>query len=96
MAKSTVWAWDLARRVTSDVGSAEATAAMVSSPAVADASRAVVVASWMRRKRYAMSISLVGTSRRASENALEPDSLVRVLIAMDARSCSTGAPTARW
>ena len=86
----------MASRVTSDVGRVAATAAMVSSPAVADASRAVVVASWISRNRSAMSISPVGTSSRASENAFEPESLVRVLMAMDARSCSTGAPTARW
>ena len=39
---------------------------------VADASRAVVVASWMRAKRSAMSISPVGTSSRASEHGWSP------------------------
>ncbi len=43
-----------------------------------------------------MSISPVGTSSRAREKALLPESLVRVLIAMEARRCSTGAPTLRW
>ena len=38
-----------------------------------------------------LSISAVGISIRTNENALAPDVSLRVLIAIDARKCSTGA-----
>ncbi len=41
-------------------------------------------------------MSSVGTSIRTTENALAPDSFVRVLIAIDARSAGVGAPNSLW
>jgi hypothetical protein len=46
--------------------------------------------------RSAMGISPVGTSIRASENALAPELSVLVLTAIEARSCSTGSPSSMW
>ena len=43
-----------------------------------------------------MGMSPVGTSMRTSEKALDPESSVRVLIAIDARSDSTGDPSSVW
>ena len=50
----------------------------------------------MRWKRSVMAISPVGTSSLTSPKALAPESLVRVLTAIVARSSSTGAPLIAW
>ena len=50
----------------------------------------------MAAKRSPIGIVPVGTISRASEKALAPESAVRVLIAIDARSRSTGAPSSEW
>ncbi len=57
---------------------------------------AAPVAAWIAWNRSPIGISPVGTIMRASENAFAPDSSVRVLTAMLARSASTGAPSSRW
>ena len=82
--------------MTSDVGRAAATAASVSSEAPAAWSLAASDSSWIAAKRSAIGISPVGTIIRAREKALAPESAVRVLIAIDARNCSTGAPSSSW
>ena len=43
-------------------------------------------------KRSAIGIPAVGIIIRTSENAFAPDVSLRVLIAIDERSASTGAP----
>ena len=83
----------------SDVGSAAASAAnepRLMPPAADD--RTASAAAWMAAKRSVTSISLVGTRSLARVKAFEPalDSLRRVLMAIDARSVSTGAPSSRW
>ena len=96
MAKSTVWVCWRASRVISDVGRAAATVASTSSDADVPCSRAAVAISLIAANRSAMGISPVGTIIRASEKALAPELSVRVLTAIEARSCSTGSPSSMW
>ena len=96
VAKSIVWACWRASLVTIEVGSVDAKAAIVSRLAFFDPPTAAWLASWIARNRSPIEMSPVGTSMRTSENAFDPESSVRVLIAIDARSDSTGSPSSAW
>ena len=83
-------------RVSTDVGRFAESVAMVSSEALFAPSRAWLSASCTAAKRSTIGMSPVGTSSLARENALLPDDSVRVLMAIEVRNDSTGAPSARW
>ena len=82
-------------RVSTDVGRLADNVASVSSDADLAPSRACVSASFTAANRSTIGISLVGTSSFANENALLPEDSVRVLMAIDVRNDSTGAPRSR-
>jgi len=79
-----------------EVGTIDDTVAIASSEEEAAPVRAALTASFTAAKRSSIGMSAVGTSMRANVNALPPLSLVRVLIAIDARKLSTGAPSCLW
>ena len=82
-----------ATRVTIDVGNVDAKAASASRLVCFDWPTAACADSWIALNRSSIGMSPVGTSMRTSENAFGPEFSVRVLIAIDARSDSTGSPS---
>ena len=78
-----------------DVGTTPEIVAKASSDEDSVPVRAATRISLIAEKRSAIGMSAVGTSIRASVNALLPLLSFRVLIAIDARNDSTGAPISR-
>ena len=98
VAKSTVCDCIRATRVSTAVGRLVAREAIVDRLPTAGSDAAAAVRAAISAKRSATLISPVGTRKRASEKALaasESVSRERVLMAMEARSSSTGVPQTR-
>ena len=96
VAKSTVWLWVRAMRVSTLVGSSDDMVASVSSEATLDASRATPMISLIAAKRSVIGMRPVGTNMRVRVKAFAPELSLRVLMAIEVRSDSTGEPFSWW